>query len=973
MSTRPDLQELLAAISGAEGEQRGPLDRLKAEIEFAVRLAEAHPDRAAEWEPLLKQAAELVADGLRSGRADADSLVAEAEALLAPLGQAAKEYTIYCCGHAHIDMNWMWSWPETVSVTYDTFTTMDRLMDEFPDFHFSQSQASVYHAMQQYAPEVFERIRQRVDEGRWEITASQWVEGDKNLASGEILARHLLYTRRWFEEALGVPYDKVKIAWECDTFGHCWTLPGILKRGGVTRYYHHRASGPRLRSMASGESSQLFWWQGRDGSCVLAFDDSANGYNNEINPRMTHLLFALERHTGLKSTLWIYGVGNHGGGPTRRHLRAADDMQAWPIFPQVKLTTTDDFFTAAEREIEEQGLELPVHDGELNFVFEGCYTSESRIKFANRRGECDLVDTEIAALLAAGAADVPYPRDVLTECWRRAMFIQFHDILPGSGVKETVEHAMGLFQENLANTGTIRTRGLRALAERVDTSALAPAGEPSGDMSLGAGVGNGAWWGGVSTLGAGECGADPFLIFNPAPFERGGELVQVKVWNRELHDGRVVVRDADGNATAGQIVERGNYWGHKFVVVAFPANALPPLGCRAYVVEPGQPPAEPEGAYVRETGRPLYGLGYVHAQPENPVVMGNERLELTVCPQSGGIISLLDKGTDEDLASGFDPLGTLQREQEAPHGMTAWQLGPITERIDVLAGAVLEVMHNGPHLAAVRLSAKHNDSEYRLTIGLARGSRQVNFDLDVNWLERGDPATGVPVLRASFPLSVLNGEANFEIPYGSIVRDADDEEVPALNWADLTGDVLLGGRVAGATLLNDCKYGHRLSDDALRLTLLRSSYDPDPLPELGRHEIRYALAPHVGPLDAGEAIRAGYAFNHPLIPVATTVHEGELPAASSALEITTPNVMLSGLKRAEDSDALVIRLYEFEGRETEARVRLSSLLAEPDSPAVETDILERPLDNSTARMEGNVLAVTIPAFGIAIVKLGPPL
>ncbi|MEI6503917.1 MAG: hypothetical protein WCP21_23130, partial [Armatimonadota bacterium] len=324
MNSQAELQRLLSDLNATEAEQGRWLERFKAEFEFAGRLLAAHPEREAEWAPLLEEAAQRVLTALSSG-GSAQQAVAEAEATLGPLGAAAKEYVIYCCGHAHIDMNWMWTWPETVAVTYDTFSTMDKLMDEFPEFHFSQSQASVYHLTKQYAPEQFARVRQRVEEGRWEVTASQWVEGDKNLAGGEILCRHLLYTRRWLNEHLGLPYDAVKIAWECDTFGHAWTVPGILQQGGVSRYYHHRSSGPQLASMSSGETSQLYWWQGKDGSRLLTYDDSPNGYNCEINPSMTQLLFAMERNTGLKKLLWIYGVGDHGGGPTRRHLRAAQD------------------------------------------------------------------------------------------------------------------------------------------------------------------------------------------------------------------------------------------------------------------------------------------------------------------------------------------------------------------------------------------------------------------------------------------------------------------------------------------------------------------------------------------------------------------------------------------------------------------------------------------------------------------------
>lgn len=969
--------DLLQSLSAAASDAHAPLERFRHELDFCLRMTEAHPEQAAVWTPLLEQSVALVASGLESGQGAAE-VVAAAEALLAPLGAAAKQYTLFCIGHAHIDMNWMWTWPETVSVCYDTFSTMDQLMVEFPQFHFSQSQVSVYRAMQHYAPELFERIRARIAEGRWDVTASNWVEGDKNMACGESLCRHLLYSKRWLRENLGLPYDAVKIDWSCDTFGHAWTVPTILARGGVTRYYLHRSGSERWAQVAGGEASRLFWFQGPDGSRVLAFDDGPHGYNGQIGPHIVNDLWNWERLTGLKQMLWVYGVGDHGGGPTRRHLRAALDMQTWPLWPQLKLTTTDDFFSTVEAQLEEG--QIPVISGELNFNLEGCYVSESRIKFANRQGENALLDSEPIALLAHHLCGMEYPLTALNECWERAMFLQFHDILPGSGVRETYEHAQGLFQETLAETGMIKARSLRALAGKVDTSALAPR-RPDGDDGLGAGAGNGAYWTGLSTLGAGASAGDPFVIFNPAPFVRD-ELVRVKIWDRSLPlrqaarmpepECGFVVRDSVGRVLPGQIVDEGTYWGHTFHEVAFPVAALPGLGYRAYTVEIGEAPQARGACYARETGRPIYGLEYMGQELANPVVLGNEYLEMTVDARAGGIVSLVDKPSGLELVEEGSVLGALLRQQEAPHVMTAWLFAQILEEVEPLAmGSKLRFAARGPHLAAVELTARYGESTYRLTISLAAGKRQVDFDLDVNWIERGDPSTGVPTLRAAFPLAIESGRARCEIPCGILERPADGEEVPALNWVDLTGRAAwLPEQALGATLVNDCKYGHRLSENTIQVTLLRSTYDPDPIPEYGRSRIRYALVPHVGEFDAAAAVQAGYAFNHPCLPVNTTVHAGELPPEAEHLAFLTPHVMLSGLKRAEDSEAVVVRLYEFGGQESEAQVRLSAALVAPDSPAVETDLIEQPLASSTARMEGDVLKVTIPAYGIATVKVG---
>ena len=285
MSTSPftqntEIENDLLAFDQTAGEANEMLNRFKAEVVFCAGLARSHPEQQAEWLALLRQAIHTVQAALNAGHALTQA-VRDAETSLSPLGEAAKQYTVHCVGHGHIDMNWMWNWPETVATTNDTFTTVDRLMTEFPDFRYSQSQASVYQIMKDYLPELYEKIKQRIAEGRWEITANHWVEGDKNLASGEILCRHILYTKRFLKQEFGLPDDAVAIDWEPDTFGHAHTIPTILNKAGIRRYYLHRA----------GPGPMLFWWQGKDGSRVLVFDDRLRGYNGQINANIVkHLL-----------------------------------------------------------------------------------------------------------------------------------------------------------------------------------------------------------------------------------------------------------------------------------------------------------------------------------------------------------------------------------------------------------------------------------------------------------------------------------------------------------------------------------------------------------------------------------------------------------------------------------------------------------------------------------------------------------
>ncbi len=364
---------------------------------------------------------------------------------IVPAAKPLEELTTFLVGHAHIDMNWLWDFEDTIDICRRTFLSVDHLMDEFPEFVFSQSQGAIYSLMQDHEPEVFERIKRRVKEGRWDVTASTWVEGDLNMASGESLVRQTTHALRYLKREFDV---QPKICWCPDTFGHCWTYPQILSKCGVEYYYAHRCT------REPGE--HMFQWEAPDGSRVLVFNEGAT-YNNQIKPDLVSSLPKMVSNFSVPAHLVVFGVGDHGGGPTRMDLRKASILDSEPGFPSFRNSQAQDFYIAAQA-----SEKLPVIRDELNFVFRGCYTTHADIKLMNRRGESMLFAAEVLSSLASISGQ-EYPRSQLETAWENVLFNQFHDLLDGSAIKEAYEHSERIFEEAESICRDIEERSLRTL------------------------------------------------------------------------------------------------------------------------------------------------------------------------------------------------------------------------------------------------------------------------------------------------------------------------------------------------------------------------------------------------------------------------------------------------------------------------------------------------------------------------------
>src|SRR4030042_2456177 len=726
-------------------------------------------------------------------------LLKKVEKTLQPISAAAKTFTVHCIGHAHIDMNWLWPWEETVNVTNETFITVLNLMDEFPEFHFTQSQASVYEIIRKNNPVLFKIIQKRVQEGRWEIAASQWVEGDKNMAAGESLARHLLYTRKYMEEHFGLKPEDVSIDWEPDAFGHALSLPAILSRGGVRYYYCSRAG-------VGIERPTLFWWESPDGSRILVNLEKESWYNETVDVQRVIGLLNFFKETNLRDYMAVYGVGDHGGGPTREDILKCIEMDSWPVYPNFKMTTTKKYFEIIDQE---QKLEnIPVLKTELNTEFTGCYTSQSQIKKFNRYGEIRLNEAETAGILGTFMIGNDYPGERLKEACTKLLFNQFHDILPGSNVPLSVDYQSGRSQEIFEITSMISSNTYRSIASAIKTADVFDetiTGRRPDAWAYGAGAGRNAELGNLSSAGYTRNKGNCMVVFNPSSWKRN-ELIRATLWDylpksstESMENLNFIVESATGVALPVQIVaDESSDWAHTFIDIMFPAE-ISALGYNTYLLTEG--PNQGIDQSVECAGSPESGFS-----------LQNQYLKVDIDPLTGNISHLLDKISNVNFASSDNHLSALEYLIE--DGGDAWTIGTLSKRIYPLNLMSVKKDMEGPYIASVKSTYSINQSEIALTYLLDYNKPYIEIDVEMDWKEVGSEETGTPMLRIMFPFPFENAEATYEIPYGSVTRSQNNgEEVPALRWANVNGTHSDNKKNVGCLLINDCNYGHSLDNN----------------------------------------------------------------------------------------------------------------------------------------------------------------
>jgi len=376
---------------------------------------------------------------------------------LRPLEAIVHQDTLDLVGNSHIDAAWLWRWPETVEVVRNTWRTAVKLLDKYPEMKFAASSARYYTWLELYEPDLLARIQQLQKQGRWIITGGWWVEPDVNTPAGESLVRQGLYGQRTFIRLFG---ESATVAWIPDTFGYPWTLPQLFAGAGLTSFITQK-----LRWNDNGWSADknFFWWEGPDGTRLPTYIPF--GYDHDL--RADRLAREWRQQADSAATdrlLTLYGVGDHGGGPTMAMLDRRRDAERVPVFPvlrDVDPASSLAWMVSAAHDV-------PVIRDELYFEYHrGVQTSQAAMKQWNRRMEALLLASEAAAVTASPS--LPYPHAALNTAWQKVLFNQFHDILPGSGIGEVYQDAMVDYHAADSIARGVLDASLRALAARIDT------------------------------------------------------------------------------------------------------------------------------------------------------------------------------------------------------------------------------------------------------------------------------------------------------------------------------------------------------------------------------------------------------------------------------------------------------------------------------------------------------------------------
>jgi alpha-mannosidase len=842
--------------------------------------------------------------------------------------------TCYFLGHSHVDAAWLWTFNETIDVFHSACETILKLMDKYPGFCYSQSSAQYYKWLEEKYPETFEKVKRKIDEGRWEVVGGTWVESDGNMPSGESLVRQFLHGKRYFKEKFNVD---AKIAWMPDSFGYSRTLPQIMKKSGM-RYFLTQKMGWNDTTLFP---YYIFKWTSPDGSSILAHQ-TVGTYSEEVTEtEILRQMKLLNRGQRLDDLLVLFGIGDHGGGVSEDMIqRALEFVQAKePI--KGMFSTAQEYFEVLSQKTESR--EIPMIDDELYLQYHrGTYTTQAKVKKNNRTAECLLETAEKFSTLARKYG-YEYPREQLKEAWEKLLLNQFHDVLPGSSIPEVYKDSEEHFKSILHTANSTISDALETIVAKIDTN------------------------------GEGKS----LLVFNPLSWSRTGA---VEVSLDELGN-EIEIYEGKERPIRSQVIEEERK-------IVFIAEDVPSIGYKEY-----------RAKRASQETKPPTNLSCEETLKE--IKLENEFLIVRVDKETGSVKSIFDKNHTKEVLQNsgnriqvFEDYPVSGRRSIAypvdAEIFDAWEVYIYQQPdgvkcVELKNPVEVKFAEQGPVrtrvLARYRYSQEGRaDSNFVQEIILYHKIPLLQFKLYADW------HAAHRLAKVAFPLNVHSDFTTYEVPYGFVTRrnpvspnatlaERSKYEAPGQKWIDHGSD----DGSYGVSLLNDCKYGFDTANDMIRITLLRSATYPIVLraafgltvdeaaltliTDQGEHQIAYALYPHRSDFREASTTRKAYEFNYPLIPVVEANHDGELSKVHSFVSAQPDNIVVTAIKKSEDSDDTILRLYETAGRDANAVIHFAETLKD----ARETDLMEN--ETSNIPTKGKNIETSVSKHEIKTIKI----
>ncbi|MDU2290228.1 MAG: alpha-mannosidase [Clostridium celatum] len=808
-----------------------------------------------------------------------------------------EDYVATCVGHTHIDVAWWWTVAQTREKVGRSFSTVLKLMDQYPEYIFMSSQPQLYKFIKEDYPDIYEKIKEKVKEGVWEPEGAMWLEADCNVTSGESLIRQILHGKRFFKEEFNVENE---VLWLPDVFGYSAALPQILKKSNVNYFMTTKIAWNQFNKMPY----DTFMWKGIDGTEILTHFITTTDPNQDKKCHFTTYNGIL--HPGSIKGAWdryqqkeinddvlvCYGYGDGGGGVSYEMLETGRRMaKGIPGMPKVKLGNSLDYFKKLEKKVE-GNKRLPRWIGELYLEYHrGTYTSMARNKRDNRISEQLYESTEKVNSLAM-LLGKEYPAENINKNWENILLNQFHDILPGTSIKKVYDVTDEDYKRIIGSGKEMLADGINYIAENISLK----------NKSV--------------------------VVFNTLGFDRD-DIVEFEVPS-DINMPAVL----DGNEEIEcQLIDDGK--------AIFFAKGIPANGHKAFEI-------------IEATKSSSTNLTIEKNYIENKF------FDIKI-NEEGNITSIIDKKSNREVLKEGQTANVLQAFEDKPMDYDNWDIDIYYDEKMWLVNDVqhIEVIERGNVRSTLEIKRKFQDSTIIQKVYIYNDIPRIDFDTNIDWKE------SQVLLKAAFPVDINSNEATYEIQYGNVKRPTHrntswDEarfEVCGHKWVDLSEGNY------GVSLMNNSKYGHDILDGVMRLTLLKSGILPNTTSDQEVHNFIYSIYPHTGDYKDAGTVKMAYNLNVPLYSKVEEAHEGSLESKSSLVKVDKDNVIIEVIKKAEDSDELVIRMYECHNMRTNVTLEMiSEIESVKECNLMETDISELSKD-------GNKVSFEMKPFEILTLKV----